>query len=158
MKTRSQQLNDFAKVLHEQPTFIAGMNYVSEYLKKFIPADRASIFIYNAKERRLWSTHADKIESITIPSDMGLAGQCIQTKDTVLENEPYGNSNFLAEVDMQTGYYTQNILSTPIFNSKKEIVAVLQLLNKSGGFTKEDKSFINSFAKKLTVYMEENHP
>ena len=158
MKTRSQQLNDFAKELHEQPTFIAGMHYVSEYLKKFIPADRASIFIYNAKERRLWSTHADKIESITIPSDMGLAGQCIQTKDTVLENEPYGNSNFLAEVDMQTGYYTQNILSTPIFNSKKEIIAVLQLLNKSGGFTKEDKSLISSFAKKLTVYMEENYP
>ena len=158
MKTRAQQLNDFAKELHEQPTFIAGMHYVSEYLKKFIPADRASIFIYNAKERRLWSTHADKIESITIPSDMGLIGQCIHTKDTVLENEPYGNDNFMADVDMQTGYYTQNTLSTPIFDSKENIIAVLQLLNKSGGFTKEDKSFISYFAKKLSPYMEENYP
>ena len=158
MKTRGQQLNDFAKELHGQTTFIEGMHYVSAYLKKHIPADRASIFIYDTKNNRLWSTHADQIERITIPSDMGLIGQCLQSKATVLENEPYGNTNFMADVDMQTGYYTQNTLSTPIFDTQKEIIAVLQLLNKKGGFTKEDKNYIGYFAQKLAPYIEANSP
>lgn len=158
MKSRYLLLQDFTKQLREQPPLLEGMRCISDNLKKFIPADRASIFIYNAKESRLWSSHADDVEPITIPSDIGLIGQCIRTKKSILENEPYDNTSFLADIDMQTGYYTQNALSAPVFNSKNEIIAVLQLLNKKGGFSREDRNFIDAFAQRVSAYIEQNTP
>ena len=158
MKTRGQELKDFTKKLSYFATFNETMQSVSTFLKKHIPADRASIFIYDAKTDRLWSAHADNVDEINVPADMGLIGLSLKNKEIILENEPYGNSHFLADVDMQTGYYTQNTLSVPVFNTQKEIIAVLQLLNKRGGFTKADKHFIDVFTQKLSPYIEENHP
>jgi len=49
-------------------------------------------------------------------------------------------------VDKETGYKTNNIITTPIFNSKREIIGVLQLLNKDEGFDEDDVKFMIFFA------------
>jgi len=157
MKLRTKALRAFAAQLAEESSFEEGMYFISDALKKFIPAERASIFIYNAKEGRLESRHADGgVDPISIPSDIGLIGECIRSKKSVLENEPYGNPNFLADIDMQTGFYTQNVLSTPVFNTQEEIIAVLQLLNRKGGFSRKERTLIELFSETVRSYIEQN--
>ena len=133
-----------------------GLDFLSRYLKESIHADRASIFIYCPKEERLWTLHADQSEKIEIPFDIGIVGQTLRTKNPVLENDPYDNPNFLADVDMQTGYYTQNVLTAPILNTKHDVLAIIQLLNREGGFSKKDRELLVTFARQIVPFIEKN--
>ena len=154
MNERYEQLANFSKVLLSTACLEDGLRLISKYTKKMIAAERTSIFIHDAKHGRLWTVLADEKEKIVIPYDVGLVGQTMRTQKGVLENEPYNNANFLADVDMETGYYTQSILTAPIFNSKRRIIGVLELLNKKGGFSNDDKIFIDFFAHYISGYIE----
>lgn len=151
MKT-TLQLKEFGLKLLEYDSFDAGLTYISSVAKEIIQAQRCSLFIYNVIEDRLWTPIADGREQIEIPYDLGIVGQTIRVNRPILENEPYGNVNFLADVDIRSGYYTQNLLTSPIRNDKKEVVGVIQLLNKEDGFRNQDMEtllemtlFINRF-------------
>lgn len=49
-------------------------------------------------------------------------------------------------MDIKTGFRTRAILCMPIFNHDKEVLAVLQIMNKSdeGVFSKEDEEILES--------------
>jgi len=149
------RLADFGKNLLDKTSLAEGLDYISMNAKSMIGAERCSIFIYNQEENELWTTLADGAEKIVIPYDIGICGQTIRVGKPIIENEPYDNSNFLSDIDMQTGYYTQNVLTAPIFDSRREIIGVLQLLNKEGGFHKKDVERISSFSDHVSRFIEE---
>ncbi len=64
------------------------------------------------------------------------------------------NPYFNREIDKRTGFVTKNIVSIPIFNSDKDVVGVLQLLNKEGGFTDKDIRLMVFFAHYISGYIE----
>jgi len=141
----STQLADFDKNVLDKASHVEALEYISMHAKSLVGAERCSIFIYDQDEDKLWTTLADGAEKIIIPYDIGIVGQTIRVKKPVIENDPYDNANFLSDVDMKTGYYTQNILTTPICNAQGRVIGVLQLLNKEGGFSKKDTEKITSF-------------
>ena len=154
MDEKYKQLSNFGKQLLSQVSLDDGLAFISSSAKDIIGANRCSIFIYDVDADELWTTLADGVEKITVPYDIGIVGQTIRLQKPILENDAYDNPNFLADVDMQTGYYTQNILTAPIFNSKREIIGVLQLLNKDSGFNKKDVEFITFFAHYISGFIE----
>ncbi len=154
MKNKYLQLSNFGKNLLSKTSLIEGLHFISKNAKEIISSDRCSIFIYNIEENELWTTLSDGVEKIVIPFDMGIVGHTIKVGKSIMENDPYDNPNFLSDVDMETGYYTQNLLTAPIFNSKREIVGVLQLLNKDGGFDKKDVEFITFFSHYISGFIE----
>ena len=89
-----------------------------------------------------------------IPSDKGLVGFTIKERKPIIANDPYTHLHFLPEIDKATGYTTTNIVTAPIFNSKREIIGVLELLNKEGGFDNEDVRFMIFFAHYVSGYLE----
>jgi len=149
-----KKLSNFGKDLLAKASLLEGLPFISFNAKDIIGADRCSIFIYSLVENELWTTLSDGVEKIVIPFDMGIVGQTIRVRKPIMENDAYGNPNFLSDVDMKTGYYTQNILTAPIFNSQREIVGVLQLLNKNGGFDKKDVEFITFFSHYISGFIE----
>ncbi len=153
MKNRYTQLTEFGKNLFNQTSLIDGLPYISLNAKTIIGAERCSIFMYDTHKDELWTTLADGIEKIIIPYDLGIVGQTIKMAKPIIENDPYGNSNFLSDVDMQTGYYTQNLLTSPIFNSKREIIGVIEVLNKKGGFTKQDIEYLTAFTNYVSDFL-----
>ena len=154
MEDKYTQLNNFGKNLLAKTSLMDGLPFISQNAKDIIGAQRCSIFIYNLEENKLWTTLADGVEKIIVSSDTGIVGQTIRTSKPIIENDAYDNPNFLSEIDMKTGYYTQNILTAPIFNSRREIVGVLQLLNKEDGFDKKDVEFITFFAHYISGFIE----
>ena len=154
MKDKYMQLKNFSKNLLSKVSLIDSLPYISANAKEIIGADRCSIFIYNEAGNKLWTTLADGVEKIVVPFDMGIVGQTIRIQKPIMENEAYNNPNFLSDVDMRTGYYTKNILTAPIFNSKREIVGVLELLNKNGGFNEKDIEFITFFSHYISGFIE----
>ena len=153
MQETSTQLAGFDKNVLDKASHVEALQYISMHAKNMVGAERCSIFIYNHEEDELSTTLADGTEKIIIPYDIGIVGQTIRVEKPIIENEPYNSSNFLADVDMQTGYYTQNTLTVPIFNTQREVIGALQLLNKEDGFYKKDVESIASFARRISGYI-----
>ncbi|MCD6433721.1 MAG: GAF domain-containing protein [Sulfurimonas sp.] len=151
-----KQLTSFGQDLLGKNSLIDAVSCISQSAKNIIGADRCSLFIYNIEEDELWTTLADGIQKIVIPFDMGIVGQTIRLKKPIIENDPYGNVNFLFDVDIETGYYTQNILTVPIFNLKREVIGVLEFLNKEDSFNDEDLKFMILFSEYVSNFIVKN--
>ena len=156
MSSPYDQLSEFHKLLEEKVSLYDALKYVAESLKSMLSAERASLLIYDREEEQLWTVVVEQNEKIVVPYDLGIVGETLRTGKVQLENEPYDNTNFFAEVDMQLGFYTQSILAAPIFDAQSQIIGVIELLNKPGGFTKEDHDFITYFANSISGFIEEN--
>lgn len=157
------KLADFGRELLDKRSLAEGLPLISKYVKEVIKADRCSIFIYDAKNNKLWTTLADGVDKISIAPDEGLVGRTLKIRKPILENDAYENPQFLKAIDIQTGYKTQNIITAPIFNSKRNIIGVLELLNKEGGFDNDDSRFmiffahyVSGFIELTTLYLEED--
>jgi len=148
------KLGDFGRELLNKTSLEEGLPFISVYVKDVVGAKRCSIFINDLETNELWTTLADGVEKIVVPSDKGIVGQTIQTRAAVIANDVYANPNFLPDIDEETGYKTQNIITTPIFNSQKEVLGVLELLNKDGGFDKDDVKFMKFFAHYVSGFLE----
>ncbi len=147
-------LAKFGRELLEKKSLEDGLPLISKYAKDVIDAKRCSIFIYDVQEKNFWTTLADGVEKIVIPSDKGLVGFTFIEKKPIVANDPYLHPHFLKSVDKETGFITKNIITAPIFSSKREILGVLQLLNKEGGFDKEDMKFMIFFAHYISGFLE----
>lgn len=148
------KLADFGRELLYKKSLEDGLPHISKYAKEIIGADRCSIFMYDADKHELWTTLADGVDKIRIDSDYGLVGETLNIKKSILENDPYSNAHFLPHVDHDTGYKTECVITAPIFNSTKDIIGVLQLLNKEGGFDKADSKFMTFFAHYVSGFLE----
>jgi len=149
------KLADFGRELLEKKSFSEGLPHIISYAKEVLDADRCSVYIYEEDNDKLWTTHSDGVKKIAVPSGKGVVGYTLRVRKPVIVNDPYSNANFLPDVDKQTGYKTNNIITAPIFNSNREIIGVLQLLNKAqGDFDSDDKRFIIFFAHYISGFLE----
>ena len=153
VKTYSK-LADFGRELLNKKSLVEGLPLISKYVKDVVGAERCSIFIYNARKRELWTTIADGVDKISVPFDKGLVGHTIEVKKPIIENDAYSNSHFLKDIDEGTGYKTNNIITAPIFNSQRDIIGVLELLNKENGFDNDDVKFMIFFAHYVSGFLE----
>jgi len=147
-------LANFGHELLNRHSLQEGLPMISEYAKQAIGAERCSIFIYNPKIQMLWSTIADGTQKIMVHKDDGIVGHTVKEGKPIVVNDPYSDPRFLPLIDKKTGFETKNIASIPVFNSSRQIIGVFQLLNKPGGFTKEDARFMIFFAHYISGYLE----
>jgi len=149
-----QALAQFGRELLEKKTLSQGLPLISTYAKNVMKAERCSIFIYDVKDQTFWTTLADGVERIVIPSNKGLVGETLHERKPIVTNDPYNHPNFLSEIDKETGFLTKSVITAPIFSSKREILGVFQLLNKEGGFDKEDIRFMIFFSHYISGFLE----
>jgi len=154
---KSLQLAEFARELLTKRSLEDGLPLISKYVKDVIGAERCSIFMYDADTNKVWTTLADEVERITLQADKGLVGYTLKAQKPVMTNDAYKHPEFMPEIDSATGYITKNIITAPIFSSKKEIIGVMELLNKEEGFDEEDVRFMIFFAHYVSGFLELLH-
>ena len=148
------KLAEFGRELLNKKSLEEGLPLISKYVKDVINADRCSIFIYNQTKKELWTTLSDGVDKISVSPDSGIVGHTLDIKKPVIENNAYSNPHFLQEIDKETGYKTKNLITAPIFNSQRDIIGVLQLLNKENGFDNKDTKFMIFFAHYISGFLE----
>jgi signal transduction protein with GAF and PtsI domain len=148
------KLADFGRNLLNKTSLEDGLPLIARYAKDVIGAQRCSIFINDNVHNELWTTIADGVEKIIVPSDKGIVGYTLKIKKPVIANDAYSHPHFLSDVDKKTGYVTKNIVTAPIFNSKRQIIGVLQLLNKEDEFDNDDVRFMIFFAHYVSGFLE----
>jgi hypothetical protein len=140
-------------------------------------ADRTSIFLLDREKNELGSLIADDGEGgclvIDIPANRGIASLAATTLKVI--NVPFDvyddpRSQEAKKIDNKTGYRTYSILAWPLLNEQKNLVAVVQLINKlkpnhnpeddlskridNNGFTPEDEARFAKFAPSILHILE----
>ncbi len=147
-------LAEFGKKILNSTVLEVGLPLIAEYSSKVLKAQRCSIFVYDKDEEQLWTTVADNINRIIINSEEGIAGRVLEIRETIIENDVSVNPYFMSDIDLMSGFKTENIIATPIFSSNREVIGVLELLNKEEGFADEDIKFTLFFADYISGFIE----
>lgn len=148
-------LADFGRNLLLKTNISQGLPLISEKAKELIAAHRCSIYIHDKVHDKLWTTLADGIEQIVIDAKVGIAGYTLKNKTHYVSHDPYNDDKFYKGIDNESGYITQNIASVPIFNSTRDVIGIMQLLNKKDGdFSDDDIRLMVFFAHYISGYLE----
>ena len=131
------------------------LELISEEAKSLVDADRCSIFIVDNEDKILWTKLSDGIGRIVIGLDSGIVGMTYKTKKPQIVNNPYEDKHFLPNIDKKSGYTTKNMITVPIFDSKRNVMGVMQLLNKKRfDFDSEDLELLTFFANYVSGSLE----
>jgi len=123
--------------------------------KSLINVERCSVFIVDAEDNMLWTRLSDGIGRIVISLNSGIVGETYRTKEPQIVNNPYEHDKFLQSIDKKSGYKTKNILTVPVFDSKHNVMGIIQLLNKSRfEFDEKDLETLSFFANYVSGSLE----
>jgi HD-GYP domain-containing protein (c-di-GMP phosphodiesterase class II) len=138
-----QSILEVAKAMTVERNLDRLLALINDEAAKVAEADRCSIFLVDRDHAELWSKVAHGAEEIRIPLGTGIAGAVAARGEEVRIDDAYADPRFNKAVDAETGYRTRSILCVPMWNTKREIVGVLQALNRrDGAFTSEDAELL----------------
>ncbi len=124
---------------------------------KLLEADRATLFLHDAKTGELFSRVAmgDSLGEIRLPHHVGIAGAVFQSGQAINIPHAYADLRFNPAFDHRTNYFTRSILCVPIINKAGKVIGVTQVLNKRGGpFNSEDEGRLRAFTAQLAISLE----
>lgn len=84
----------------------------------------------------------------------GLAGHVARTGETLNIVEAHSDPRFNAQIDKETGYKTRNMLCVPMCDDNKNVIGVLQAINKNPSapcFDSEDEALLHTFAAQAVL-------
>ena len=115
-------------------------------------ADRGTLYLVDHATNELVSkvAHLPEISAIRLRVGEGVAGRVAATGEVV--RVPPGRTS--REVDALTGYTTKNLVAAPVV-SGGAIVAVLQVLNKPGGFADEDVELLSALSDQVAELLDQ---
>lgn len=134
------------------------LNCLLNITTKAIKAERGSIFLNDEKTQELYaSTMIGKTKKeIRFLNKTGIAGWCFSHKKSLVIPDVSKDKRFNSDIDTMTGYKTQNILCVPIFTHKKNIIGVVEILNKKQGpFTKDDIALLSAMCEQASVVIQQ---
>ncbi|MDF1878161.1 GAF domain-containing protein [Sulfurimonas sp. SAG-AH-194-C20] len=149
------EIAEFGKKLASLSNMDNALELIGEEAKRLSNSERCSIFIVDDEDNMLWTKLNNGIGRIVIGLDSGIVGDTYTKKEGQIVNNPYEDSRFLPSIDKKSGFITKNMLSVPIFNSKREVMGVMQLLNKSRfDFDDKDLEILTFLANYISGSLE----
>ncbi|CAI2299650.1 unnamed protein product [Caenorhabditis sp. 36 PRJEB53466] len=157
----SNFLLDVARsIFHDIVSMDAVIIKVMNFAQKLVDADRASLFLVDAKNKQIYArifdvgtgdeehvrVNSEGQKEIRFDMAKGIAGHVASTGEGLNIENAYDDERFNADVDSKTGYTTKTILCMPIL-IRGVVIGVVQMVNKHDGvFTRQDEDAFEIFA------------
>jgi len=109
------------------------LSAIERATRQVLRCERAAVFLYDDDRNELCSRIATGVQEIRFPADKGIAGQVVQTGQSINVTDAYADARFNRQIDRQTGFVTRTILAVPMYNYSGQLMGVLEALNKSDG-------------------------
>ena len=136
------------------------MKAIVNDITTLLRADRTTIYELNREERLLRGLAVQGSGSLEvgIPIGVGVAGQVALRNKSLNLKDAYQHPHFDPKFDKLTGYRTQSMLCVPMRNPKREVIGVVQVMNRDGGyFTVEDEKLLSALATQAAITLEALH-
>ena len=147
------------------------MEVTATRARELLGAERATVYLVDRERNLLHAKIAHHTGSgsleIAMPVGTGIAGKVAKSGAMVNIPNAYTHPDFNPQFDMlnpgraELGltdkvFVTSSTLCMPIFDRKREVIGVAQLLNKQSGgpFTPEDERVLQEFAGSLGIILE----
>jgi Nif-specific regulatory protein len=131
------------------------LSEITGKIKERLQADRVSIFLFDRENCELWSLVSQEKKTMCLDARLGIAGHVAMTGEVVNVEDAYEHPLFYKEVDLETGYRTRTLLAVPLRNSRGEVIAVGEAVNKSKGrFTGEDAEAMQTLVAPVAKTLE----
>jgi adenylate cyclase len=130
------------------------LRYIVEVSVQQTEAERGTLFLNDEKTNELYSRIAQGVgfREIRLLNDTGIAGHVFKTGEGIIIDDAYTDVRFNRSVDADTGFVTRNLLCAPIVTPGKEVIGVLQILNKrAGAFTRDDLDLLESMTAQTSM-------
>lgn len=136
----------------------AYLRQLAELCAQITDAERSTVYLVDRKTGLLRARTAWRVSvDISMPVGIGLAGHTAATGETINVPDAYADPRFNREVDLRTGFRTQNALVVPVWGKAgRDVVGVLQVLNKqAGSFERRDQMFLERVADAAGPVLEQ---
>jgi len=130
------------------------LRYIVEVSVQQTGAERGTLFLNDEKTNELYSRVAQGVgfREIRLLNDTGIAGHVFKTGEGIIIDDAYTDARFNRSIDADTGFVTRNLLCAPIMTPGREIIGVLQILNKrSGSFDRDDLELLESMTAQTSM-------
>ena len=122
---------DFASTLDIEASLKRAIEHITDY----VDAEGGALFMLDDKGETLRChacVGATEITGLTLKSDQGIVGRCVQNKASEIIRDVTKDADFHGGIDEETGYTTRSILCAPM-SVKDECLGAIELINKRGG-------------------------
>ena len=120
-------------------------------------AERGTLFLNDPTTNELYSRIAQGgfHREIRILNTSGVTGHVFTTGESVIVEDAYANPHFSQAVDQESGFVTRDMLCVPILTAKKEVIGVVDMLNKrEGTFNQSDLELLTAMNRQSTLALQ----
>jgi HD-GYP domain-containing protein (c-di-GMP phosphodiesterase class II) len=153
---RQYILLELAKSLSRIKDLKKLLNYIADRTSEIMDVERCSVFLLDNKTNELWSIIATgEDEEIRFSADKGISGYVCKTGETLIINNPREDHRWNPDIDKETGFITESLLTVPIYDHDDNIMGVFQVLNKRvGEFENEDVEMLSAVASQVSIAIQ----
>jgi adenylate cyclase len=153
-RSRDMRLQELTRTFATELEFDRLLEAIVDTAPLILDAERATLFIYDPAAGELTSriTAGGQVETIRIPSTVGLAGASFTARQPLNVARASADPRFYPGVDQHSGFHTHDVLCMPIIDKDGTADGVLQVLNKRHGrFTEADEQRLQVFAERAAI-------
>jgi HD-GYP domain-containing protein (c-di-GMP phosphodiesterase class II) len=152
-RNKSNMLNSI-KLINGNFKLETVLKMTEEALCELLNSDGASILLFNEEKKVLnfYITSggaSGNIETIDVPLEGSIAGECFKNKQTMIINDAQNNPKHFKKTDKESKYITKNLIATSLIVDGKPI-GVIEAVNKNEDYNIEDKSVIELFSSLIS--------
>jgi putative methionine-R-sulfoxide reductase with GAF domain len=153
-RNRLDHMLTVTKDLREEIYADVVLDKIMGYSLSITKSDAGSIFLIegdNLVFKVVKGEKAAELSGTAIPKGKGIAGWVAENAQPLRVADTKSDERFNADVDAVTGYETRSALCVPLM-MKKEVIGVIELLNKKEGFYSEkDKELITYLSDQAAI-------
>lgn len=133
---------------------------IMQAVKLVMVSEASSLMLYDEDEDCLvlslpTGPATEEISGKKIPKDEGIGGWSFTNKEAVIVNDVNDDDRFLGDIDPEV-FETRNIICVPLFNQEKEIIGVIEAINKQDGqsFSEDAMPIFQALANQAAIAIE----
>jgi signal transduction histidine kinase len=153
---RLQKLLEATKTLSSTLDLAHLTDIILQIIRQEVPVERVTAFMVDEESKILRSLVAQGVGDfvIRIPIGVGIAGTVARTGEILDVPHAYEDTRFYPAVDRLLGYHTRDIFCLPILSREREIMGVLELLNREGPITPSNIVFLKEVSTHIGLALE----
>jgi len=124
-------------------------------ISELLHADRTTIYEIRGEMLHGLAVQGEASVLVGVPVGTGIAGQVASRGKSINLKDAYRHPSFDPKFDKLTGYRTRSMLCVPMRSPKRDIIGVVQVLNKQEGyFTVDDEHLLTALAGQAGITLE----
>lgn len=155
LTTKRKALLASAQLLGTTREFKSIFALIKAHAKSLMEVEHSTLYIVDRKRELLFTmvTEGFATNEITMPLSEGLVGACFKSQQPINLRDAHEDPRFNKEADEASGLRTKTVLCFPVLSSTDEVIAIIQLVNKSTAleFTDEDEDLLCAFAGQVGI-------